>query len=51
MLGAISEEARHRPPTAVLRRGVAYRELMVRWIDSLLEELEGPKEQGESAPS
>ncbi len=51
MLAAISQEARHRPPTAVLRRGVAYRELMVRWIDSLLEELEGPDEQDESAPS
>jgi DNA-binding PadR family transcriptional regulator len=44
MLGAISEEAGHRPPTAVLRRGVAYRELMVQWIDSVLEELEGPEE-------
>src|SRR5262249_49501484 len=39
MLDAVREEDRQRPPTAVLRRGVAYRELMVRWIDQLLQDL------------
>jgi DNA-binding PadR family transcriptional regulator len=39
MLRAIPPEQRERLPSLVLRRGVAYRELMVRWIDELLEEL------------
>jgi DNA-binding PadR family transcriptional regulator len=39
MHDAIAVEDRHAPPTAVLRRGIAYRELMVRWIDSLLADL------------
>jgi DNA-binding PadR family transcriptional regulator len=49
MLAAVDDEARHRPPTAVLRRGVAYRELMVAWIDSVLEEVrQNDAQQGEA---
>ena len=40
MLKAISPQGQARPPTAVLRRGLAYREMMVRWIDELLGLLE-----------
>lgn len=40
MLGTISAENHARPPTAVLRRGIAYREMMVSWIDSVLEDLD-----------
>jgi DNA-binding PadR family transcriptional regulator len=39
MLAAVGDEDSQRPPSAVLRRGVAYRELMVRWIDGVLEDL------------
>jgi Virulence activator alpha C-term len=39
MLDALGDADR-RPPTAVLRRGIAYREMMVRWIDSVLEDLD-----------
>jgi DNA-binding PadR family transcriptional regulator len=43
MLEALGTEEsnRHIPPTAVLQRGIAYREMMVRWIDGVLEELGG----------
>jgi hypothetical protein len=40
MLAAIGEADRGRPPTAMLRRSIAYREMMVRWIDSVLEDLD-----------
>jgi DNA-binding PadR family transcriptional regulator len=40
MLNAISPQGQARPPTAVLRRGLAYREMMVRWMDELLEMME-----------
>lgn len=50
MLGAIGPEDRHNPPTAVLRRGIAYRALMVQWIDETLAELDleehGDRETG-----
>ena len=39
MLAVLGDEDRRRPPAAVLRRGVAYRELMVQWIDSVLADL------------
>jgi DNA-binding PadR family transcriptional regulator len=39
MLSRVNQADLHRPPTAVLRRGVAYRELMVSWIDTLLTDL------------
>lgn len=41
MLEALSveESDRHVPPRAVLQRGIAYREMMVCWIDGVLEEL------------
>ena len=39
MLESVVAEDRLRHPTADLRRGVAYREMMVRWIDSVLEDL------------
>jgi len=37
MLKAVGAAVQARPPTAVLRRGLAYRQMMVRWIDELLE--------------
>jgi hypothetical protein len=51
MLDAVGEEDRHRPPTAVLRRGVAYRELMVGWIDSVLEGVRRNEGQRDNGPS
>jgi len=36
MLKAVGPAGQARPPTAVLRRGLAYRQMMVRWIDELL---------------
>jgi DNA-binding PadR family transcriptional regulator len=36
MLNAVGEEGQARLPTAVLRRGLAYRQMMVRWIDEVL---------------
>jgi DNA-binding PadR family transcriptional regulator len=40
MLDVIGVEDRTRPPTAVLRRGIAYREMMTAWIDRLLHDLD-----------
>lgn len=39
MHDAIDETQRQAPPTAVLLRGIAYRELMIGWIDALLADL------------
>jgi DNA-binding PadR family transcriptional regulator len=36
MLKAVGPDDQARPPTAVLRRGLAYRQMMMRWIDELL---------------
>ena len=36
MLKAVGETEQARPPAAVLRRGLAYRQMMIRWIDELL---------------
>jgi DNA-binding PadR family transcriptional regulator len=44
MLDALGEADRRRPPTAVLRRGIAYREMMVRWIDGALADLDADEE-------
>lgn len=45
MLGAIGREDQGRPPTAVLRRGVAYREMMIDWIDGVLADLDALDEE------
>jgi hypothetical protein len=39
MFGALEGTQQHLPPAEVLRRGIAYRALMVQWIDGVLTEL------------
>jgi DNA-binding PadR family transcriptional regulator len=40
MSGFIGEADRRVPPTQVLRRGIAYAEMMARWLDGVIEDLE-----------
>jgi hypothetical protein len=50
MLDTLGEADRRRPPTTVLRRGIAYREMMVRWIDSVLADLDAGEESARDTP-
>ena len=43
MLEAIGEDDARLPPTQVLRRGLAYRRLMLQWIDEVLAEMESSR--------
>jgi DNA-binding PadR family transcriptional regulator len=47
MFAIIEENQRRIPPSQVLRRGVAYRELMIHWIDEVLVELPTGDEESE----
>jgi DNA-binding PadR family transcriptional regulator len=40
MHAALGEHQQRAAPTAVLRRGIAYREMMIRWIDGVLADLD-----------
>jgi DNA-binding PadR family transcriptional regulator len=49
ILAAIGEESRKRPPTAVLRRGYLYNDLMVQWLNTVVHDLGGVQQPDEPA--
>jgi hypothetical protein len=50
MLNAVGEKGQTRLPTAVLRRGLAYRQMMVRWIDEVLALLHSSYDEQDMTP-